>query len=99
MHNAQLQDKDAPTLADAMRVTHKALRAWYQRLKDRAELKAHLGMMEIDQRLGDLEPEITRLGQRTAAETRAVAEGVREELSRISRELEKIDQATKPERE
>lgn len=88
---------DAPTLREAMRVTHKALRAWLDRLKGRAELKAHLGMMEVDQRLRDLEPKVTRLGERTAARGQALDQQVREELSEIRRQLETIDEATRQE--
>lgn len=80
----------APTLGDAMRVTHKALRASLERLKGNVELEAHLGMMEADQRLRALEPEIRRLTQRAGREARELGDQIRIELSQIARKIEEM---------
>lgn len=89
--SSQVSHEPTSSLYDAMRVTHKALRAYFERLRGRAELQAHLGMKEIEERLDALEPKIARMTVEATERTGTLAREIRTEMSALSRRLRKLD--------
>lgn len=85
---------DTPSLRDALPVIHKALRAYAEQLKGREALDADVAMTDVDERLQSIEPEIGRLARQTTAPPDGKSAQIREEMSRISRELKRLDEET-----
>ncbi|MGE0788381.1 MAG: hypothetical protein AB7S26_22090 [Sandaracinaceae bacterium] len=79
-----------PSVGDKLRLSYHSLKDSFEQLKDRAELKAHLGMMELETRFSTLEPRIMRLSQRAEDVAGQTADDLRGELRSIRDKIDEL---------